>query len=254
MELLRPWKPTPQQVGTMVITLGTCAITALAIDRVACDFSELRQVNAIVQRLDTALTGKDLTPVSHALRKAEALREQLRSPAAEQALKARLVEEGRELAFELQSGELVDLARQFIEDREYARARSLGQTVRGLVDYLSSTLDSPEVAQLQQDSNLQAFDDIEGWIALRRFRASADNFTSKREAERIRRDYPNIYAEFSEVFHERALLKYNNGLRLLNSGDLRGAAQSFEVAVTLHPSQTEYLERLEEVSTLLGAP
>ena len=148
----------------------------------------------------------------------------------------------------------MDLARQFIEDREYARARSLGQTVRGLVDYLSSTLTSPEVAQLKQDGNLQAFDDIEGWIALRRFRASVDNFTSKREAERIRREYPNIYAEFSEVFHERALLKYNNGLRLLNSGDLRGAAQSFEVAVTLHPSQTEYRERLEAVNTLLGAP
>ena len=254
MELLHRWKPTPQAAGTLLLTLGACAITALAIDRVASDFAELRRVNAIVQRLDTALTGEELTPVGNALREAEALREKLRSPTAEKALDARLAEQGRELAFKLQSGVLVDLARQFIENREYARARSLGQTVRGLVDYLSSTLSSTEVERLQEDSNLQSFDDIEGWIALRRFRASADNFTSKREAERIRRDYPNIYSEYIEVFHDRALLKYNNGLRLLNSGDLRGAAQSFEVAVTLHPSQREYRDRLEDVRRLLGAP
>ena len=254
MELLRRWEPAPQAAGTLLLTLGACAITALAIERVASDFAELRRVNTIVQRLDIALTGEDLTPVGNALREAEALREKLQSPAAEQALDARLAEQGRELAFKLQSGVLVDLARQFIENREYARARSLGQTVRGLVDYLSSTLSSTEVERLQEDSNLQSFDDIEGWIALRRFRASADNFTSKREAERIRRDYPNIHSEYIEVFHERALLKYNNGLRLLNSGDLRGAAQSFEVAVTLHPSQREYRDRLEEVTRLLGAP
>ncbi|MGK7908360.1 MAG: hypothetical protein AB4040_14215 [Synechococcus sp.] len=254
MELLNRWKPTPQQAGMVVITVGALTVTLLAAARVAGDFAELRRVNTIVQQLDDALTAEDLTPVGDALQEAESLRNQLRSSAAEQALDVRLKEEGKELALDLQSAVPVDLARQFIENREYARARSLGQTVKWLVNYLSATLDSQEAIQLQRDSNLQFFEDIEGWIALRQFRASADNFTSKREAERIRRDYPNIYAEFVEVFQERAVLKYNNGLRLLASGDLQGAAQSFEVAVTLNPSQLEYQDRLAEVRTLLDAP
>ena len=254
MNVLDRWKLKPTQAGTVALTAGAAFVTLLAVVRVGQDFSELRRVNAIMQRLDSALSGDDITPAGNALREAEELREQLQSSAAEQALNVRLEEEGKELAFELQSAVPMDLARQFIEDREYARARNLGQTVKWLVDYLSSALDEDDAAQLQKESNLQFFDDIEGWIALRRFRASADNFTSKREAVRIQRDYPSIYAEFIEVFQERALLKYNNGLRLLESGDLQGAAQSFEVAVALIPSQPDYRARLEEVRTLLDAP
>ncbi|MEM9568625.1 MAG: hypothetical protein AAF974_09995 [Cyanobacteria bacterium P01_E01_bin.34] len=254
VNLLDRVKVIPTQVGVTALTVGAVVVTLLAVAQVGRDFSELRRVNAIMQQLDSALNGDDITPAGNALREAEELREQLRSPAAEQALNVRLEEEGKELAFELQSAVSMDLARQFIEDREYARARNLGQTVRWLVDYLASALDEEDAAQLQKESNLQFFDDIEGWIALRRFRASADNFTSKREAVRIQRDYPSIYAEFIEVFQERALLKYNNGLRLLESGDLQGAAQSFEVAVEIIPSQPDYRARLEEVRTLLDAP
>ncbi|MEM9537479.1 MAG: hypothetical protein AAGA40_17615 [Cyanobacteria bacterium P01_E01_bin.45] len=254
MNVLDRLKVIPTQAGITALTMGAVLVTLLAVVRVGQDLSELQRVNAIMQRLDSALNGDDITPAGDALREAEELREQLRSPAAEQALNVRLEEEGKELAFELQSAVPMDLARQFIEDREYARARNLGQTVRWLVDYLASALDEEDAAQLQKDSNLQFFDDIEGWIALRRFRASADNFTSKREAVRIQRDYPSIYAEFIEVFQERALLKYNNGLRLLESGDLQGAAQSFEVAVAIIPSQPDYRARLEDVRTLLDAP
>ncbi|WP_017326160.1 hypothetical protein [Synechococcus sp. PCC 7336] len=254
MQHLRLWPSQPRQVARIVLTLGAIALSIGATVRVALDFAELRQVDAVVRRLDTALTGDDLTPIGDALRQANQLRDRLTSQAAKQTLGVQLAQEQRELAFELQSAVPIDAAKQFIEERQYARARRLGQTVQWLANYLSTALEADEAVQLQLDSssNLRFFEEIEGWIALRRFRASPGNRTSELEAQFIRANYPAIYAENIEVFQGRAQQKFTNGLRLLESGDLQGALQSLEVAVLLDPSQPEYRQRYEELKDRLN--
>ena len=254
MQHVRGLSFEPGRAVRIILAGVAIALSVGASVRVAIDFAELRQAHAVVQRLDTALTEDDLTPIGDALWQANQLRDRLTSPAARQALEMRLARGQRELGIELQSAVPIDVAKQFIEDRQYARARRLAQTVQWLADYLATVLEADEAAQLQLDSNsnLRFFAEIEGWIALRRFRASPDNRSSELEARLIRANYPAIYAENIEIFRERAQQKFTNGLRLFEGGDLQGALQSFSVAAYLDPSQPEYRQRRDAVESQLA--
>ena len=249
----RQWMQ-PRNLSAGLLTLVAIGLSAVAVLRVATDFAELRRVDAVVQQLETALTGEDLTSVGDALQMANSMNEQLTSQAAKRALELWLDRERVELAVDLESEVPIDVAKQFIEARQYSRARRLAETVEWLTAYLSETLDESDRARLQLDTNLSFFRDIEGWIALRRFRASPDNRSSRVETELIRSRYPAIYAEHIELFQERARQKFTNGLRLLEGGDLQGALESFEVAVLLDPSETDYREQFELLKSRLDVP
>ncbi len=234
-------------LGATVLTLG---LTGAAVIQVLWDFTELQQVQAADAAVAAALTSNDLTPIGAMLVDSEALAERLRTPAARQALANQLQDHWQAVAFLLQSAVPLDQAMAFIEARQYARARQLAETVRWLIETIP-----PEMVDrlaLNRDANLRYFEEIEGHILLRQFRATLDNRSLVSLAEQLRTRYPSLYANSLQVLLERAEQKYRNGVALEASGDLEGARQSYSVATRLVPTNDQYAQSLRLVEQALN--
>lgn len=234
----------------LLVTLSAIALTGWGTIQVIWDFAELQQVQAANAEVEMALKSDDLTPIGTVLLETEALQARLRATAAEQALTNQLQEHWRAVSLLVQSAVPVDQATTFIEERQYARARELAETMSWLVANAPPEISTRE--NLARDASLRFFEDIEGHILLRQFRATLDNRSLVSLAEQIRLEYPNLYADSLELFLSRAEQKYRNGVALEASGDLEGARQSYEVASRLVPSDDQYATSLEALEQTLA--
>ncbi|MEO0802181.1 MAG: hypothetical protein AAFY57_07900 [Cyanobacteria bacterium J06642_2] len=228
-------------------------LVTLATLRVSWDFAELRQVEQSLTRVERSLERDNLAAVGASIQQAAQLQTQLTASAAQQALERRLASSWGEIGLKLQSAIPIERASQYIEAQEYARARQLADTVNWLAEHIPDNAYAGDFTQLATDANLRFFEDVDGHIAMRQFRATLDNRNARTLALQIRSDYPGIYAENLELFQSRARQKYNNGLALLASGDLDGARESFAVAVALAPAEIDYQRRLDEVNQRLNS-
>lgn len=247
------WRFRQHQYVQLGFTGLAIALSVAAALRVFWDFAELRQVEQSLTRVERSLERDDLAAVGAAIQQAAQLQTQLTAKSARQALERRLVSSWSEISLKLQSAVPIERASQHIEAREYARARQLAETVSWLATNIPVDAYAGDSTQLAADANLRFFENMDGHIAMRQFRATLDNRNARTLALQIRRDYPGIYAENLELFQSRARQKYNNGLALLASGDLDGARQSFRVAIALAPAELDYQRRLEEVNQRLNA-
>ncbi len=230
--------------GVVTTTLALL-LTGGAALQVLWDFAELQQVQAADAAVSAALDSDDLTPIGAVLADSESLDDRLRTPVARQALANHSQRHWQEVALLLHSAVPLDQATVFIEERQYARARQLAETVRWLVETIP--LGSDDRIAFGQDANLRYFEDIEGYILLRQFRAALDNRSLISLAEQLRDRYPSLYANNLEVFLNRAEQKYRNGVALEASGDREGARQSYAVATHLVPTNAQYAQSLAQV-------
>ncbi|NJK72444.1 MAG: hypothetical protein HC926_03745 [Synechococcaceae cyanobacterium SM2_3_60] len=235
-----------------MLTLTTLALvlTGGAVVQVLWDLAELQQVQAADADVVAALASDDLTPIGAVLVDVEGLDNRLRTPVARRALANRLQGHWQEVAFLLHSAVPLDQATLFIEERQYARARQLAETVRWLVENIP--LQSNDRLAFDRDANLRYFEEIEGHILLRQFRATLDNRSLISLTEQLRDSYPSLYANNLEVFLNRAEQKYRNGIALEASGDREGARQSYAVATHLVPTNDQYAQSLALVEQALN--